>query len=53
MELAHMAYKYENQPKICYECLMDSYDITKEEMEEADEKGVYICELCKERLLDG
>jgi hypothetical protein len=52
MELAHMAYDYENQPKICFECLIDIpiASISQKEIEEADETGIFFCEYCKESV---
>tara|TARA_R110002012_G_scaffold264579_1_gene447950 strand:- start:549 stop:722 length:174 start_codon:yes stop_codon:yes gene_type:complete len=52
MELAHMAYDYENQPKICGWCKLDIISVSQKEIEEADETGVFICEYCKESVDD-
>jgi hypothetical protein len=50
MELAHMAYDYENQPKICSLCLLDIPNVSQKEIEEADETGMFVCIYCKESV---
>jgi predicted nucleic acid-binding Zn-ribbon protein len=50
MELAHMAYDYENQPKICAGCRLDIISVSQKEIEEADEIGIFMCEYCKESV---
>ena len=45
-----MAYKYENEPKICDGCRLDIISVSQKEIEEADETGGFICEYCKESV---
>ena len=47
-----MAYDYENQPKICSLCRLDIISVSQKEIEEADEKGMFVCIYCKESLDD-
>ena len=45
-----MAYKYENEPKICAVCRLDIISVSQKEIEEADEIGIFMCEYCKESV---
>ena len=52
MELAHMAYKYENEPKICDGCRLDIIYVSPKDIEDADKTGIFICDYCKESVDD-